>query len=370
MITKPDKNFVTDTIKCPHRFECQGCQSWDTNYFEQLEHKKNDLKTKLGNTDLTIHVKTAGSARLRTRFDFTVENQAVHQKVGLYGKSKELIDLSTCFQLDPDLNIAFQELKKIKWPFKKGSLRLRISPTQKLGLWLDLANIDIKNMLIEKTFLIELSKTYFIEIGQKKKTLDLNSFNQQQLKLADPKLQVWFQTQNQLLQSYVSSFTQPTWLTADLITENILNWMNELGLQKSGLNNEIVEYGCGIGQFTVPLLEKNDHISVFENDLLALEALKINAKEKLKNLRINQPIEDKKIDFALVNPPRSGLKDFKKTIMLHRPKNIIYISCYPESMAEDLLVLFTEYKMTKIEMIDQFPQTLHYEVMILLQRID
>ncbi len=344
------------------------------NYLDQLEHKKNDLKTKLGDTDLTIHVKTAGSGYLRTRFDFTIENTVENQKMGLYGKNKEnikeLIDLSTCFQLDPDLNIAFQELKKLKWPFKKGSLRIRISPTKKLGIWLDLANIDIKNMLIEKNFLKELSKTYFIEIGQKKKTLDLNSFDQPQLKLADPKSQVWFQTLNHPLNSYVSSFTQPSWATADLMTENILNWMTELSLQKNNLENEIVEYGCGIGQFTIPLLEKNYKISVFENDLLAVEALKVNAKDNLKNLSINTSLDNKKIDLALVNPPRSGLKGFKKTIMLRKPKNIIYISCYPESMAEDLQELLTEYKLTKIDLIDQFPQTLHYEAMILLQRID
>jgi 23S rRNA (uracil1939-C5)-methyltransferase len=354
-------NFMTDTIKCPHRSECQGCQSWDMNYLDQLEHKKNDLKTKLNSTDLTIHVKTAGSGYLRTRFDFTVENQ----KMGLYGKNKELIDLSTCFQLDPGLNTAFQDLKKIKWPFQKGSVRIRISPTKELGLWLDLANIDIKNMLLEKAFLIELSKTYFIEIGQKKKTLDLNSFNQPQLKLDDPKSQVWFQSLNHPLHSYVSSFTQPSWLTADLITENILNWMTEFDIK-----NEIVEYGCGIGQYTIPLLEKNYKVSVFENDLLAVEALKINAKENLKNLSVNIPLDSKKIDCALVNPPRSGLKDFKKTIMLRKPKSIIYISCYPESMVEDLLVLLTEYRLAKIDLIDQFPQTLHYEAMILLQRID
>ena len=363
------KNFDTDTIKCPHRFECQGCQSWDMNYLDQLEHKKNDLKTKLGDTDLTIHVKTAGSAYLRTRFDFTIENTVENQKLGLYGKNKknikELIDLSTCFQLDPDLNIAFQELKKLNWPFQKGSVRIRISPNKQLGLWLDLANVDIKNMLIEKFFLMELSKKYFIEIGQKKKTLDLNSFDQPQLKLADPKSQVWFQTLNHPLNSYVGSFTQPTWTTADLITESILNWMTEFDIE-----NEIVEYGCGIGQFTIPLLEKNYKISVFENDLLAIEVLKVNAKYNLKNLNINSSLDNKKIDFALVNPPRSGLKEFKKTIMLRSPKNIIYISCYPESMAEDLQDLLREYRLTKINLIDQFPQTLHYEAMVLLQRID
>lgn len=350
------------------------------NYFDQLEHKKNDLKKKLNNTDITIQVKTAGSGYLRTRFDFTVEDQ----KMGLYGSKqslpdarldgelnlhKQLIDLQTCFQLEPKLNEAFQELRKLKWPFKKGSVRLRIAPNQELGLWLDLANIDIKEMLVEKFFLIELSKKYFIEIGQKKKTLDLTSIELPQLKLAEPCAQQWFQTKSHPLFSYVSSFTQPTWLTADLITDTMTEWMNSLNVN-SQIGNEIIEYGCGIGQFTIPLLEKNFLLNVFENDELAVECLRKNADMYTKNLCINVPTKEKKIDFIVINPPRSGIKDFSKTIMLHKAKAIIYISCYPESMVHDLELLKSDYKLTDVALIDQFPQTNHYEAMVLLQRID
>ncbi len=269
--------FETDTIKCPHHLECHGCQSWEIDYTKQLEHKKNDLKKKLNNTEIAIQVKTAGSARLRTRFDFTVENQ----KLGLYGKdqnqNRQLIDLSTCFQLDPNLNKAFTQLRPLTWPFQKGSVRLRVSPENKLGIWLDLANIDIKNMLIEKTFLMKLSETYFIEIGQKKKTLDLNSFDQIQLKLADPKPQVWFQTLGSDLNCFVSSFTQPSWKTADLITEQILTWIETA---KPSVHR-IIEYGCGIGQYTIPLLKKKLCVDIFETDLLALDGLAKNLPEEL-----------------------------------------------------------------------------------------
>jgi 23S rRNA (uracil1939-C5)-methyltransferase len=359
------KNFDTDVIKCPHRFECHGCQSWDLNYLQQLEHKKNDLKKKLNNADLMIQVKTAGSGYLRTRFDFTIENQ----KMGLYGKdpeqNKKLIDLSTCSQLDPDLNNAFKNLKTVIWPFEKGSVRLRISPEKKLGIWLDLANIDIKKMLLEKMFLMKLSKTFFVEIGQKRKALDLNSFNLPQLKLTDPIPQPWFQTQNTVLYSYVSSFTQPSWHTADLISENVIQWISELNIQ-----HKIIEYGSGIGQFSLPLLKNNHRLHIFETDLLAIDCLRINTEKYKNQVQINDHIEDIPIDLILVNPPRSGLTNFVKTIMLHRPENIIYVSCYPDSMMTDLNILLNDYKITKVSLIDQFPQTLHYESMVLLQRIN
>jgi len=54
--------------------------------------------------------------------------------------------------------------------------------------------------------------------------------------------------------------------------------------------------------------------------------------------------------------------------MLHRPKNIIYVSCFPESLVEDLSELLVDYDLTKAFVVDQFPQTHHYEALVLLQR--
>ena len=350
---------------------CNGCQLWSVPYFEQLESKKNDLKNKL-NTDIALEVKTAGPHGLRTRFDFTYEDG----KMGLYSLVKEqdkgfdkqptknLVDLEGCAQLTPELLKAYIALKKITFPFKKGSLRLRVSPDDKWGLWLDLANVDIKSLLIEKKLLTDLSKQFELEIGQKRKTIDFNVGQNEQLKLKEPQPYPWFSSLNNALYCAISSFTQPGWKTGDLLIETVLKWTSSVQTDQ-----RIYEYGCGIGPFTLQLLKKGHHVHVFENDLFALECLKLNCAGYTDKLSLNTDY-DHEIHTALVNPPRSGLQNFSQILQDKKPKKIIYISCYPDSFKKDLDILSKDYSLTDVTLVDQFPQTSHYEVCALLQRID
>lgn len=341
-------------------------------YLQQLEHKKNDLKNKLNNSILPIEVKTAGSAYLRTRFDFAIQKTETGHIFGLYGGKPEstkleLIDLSTCFQLAPELNTAFQWLRQLKWPefIKKGSVRIRVSPLLQWGIWLDFSNQDIKSLLVEKNFLLNLSQKFIIEIGQKKKRLDLSSQNKEQLKLTDPEPEAWFSTLGQPLKCAISSFTQPSPESADLLTKTILGWLSRSEPHKL----PIIEYGCGIGQFTIPLLKKDYSVQVFESDDFALECLKLNVEDRLeKNILLNKPAIENPF-IALVNPPRSGLKDFVEVLLQQQPKSIFYISCFPESMASDISQLSEFYKIKEAVIVDQFPQTSHYESCVWLEKI-
>lgn len=343
-------------------------------YLQQLEHKKNDLKKKLNNFDLSLEVKTAGSAYLRTRFDFTLQKTENGPIFGLYGGTGgllRLIDLSTCLQLTPELNQAFQFVRKLHWPefIHKGSIRLRVGPNNNWGIWLDFSNQDIKSLLLEKTFLLNLSQKFIVEIGQKKKRLDLNTQlnlqNTEQLKLTDPQPEVWFSSLGNPLKCAISSFTQPAPHTADLLVETTINWLNQLGHKKA----PVIEYGCGIGQFTLPLLNLGYSIQVFESDGFALDCLKLNVESiPNKNLFINPTTKEKSV-IALVNPPRSGLKDFVTTLLDHKPQSIFYVSCYPESMAQDLEKLSPFYKIKDVVLVDQFPQTTHYESCVWLERL-
>ena len=67
---------------------------------------------------------------------------------------------------------------------------------------------------------------------------------------------------------------------------------------------------------------------------------------------------------VLVDPPRSGLT--KEVIQILKEfKNIIYISCNPKTYFRDVDLL-KEYKINKIEIFDQFPNTEHIEIVSLL----
>jgi len=72
------------------------------------------------------------------------------------------------------------------------------------------------------------------------------------------------------------------------------------------------------------------------------------------------------IDFALLDPPRSGTE--KKTVLdLIRllPKQVSYVSCDPSVLARDLRrFLDAGYVIDSITAIDLFPQTHHVETVV------
>ena len=66
----------------------------------------------------------------------------------------------------------------------------------------------------------------------------------------------------------------------------------------------------------------------------------------------------------LVDPPRSGLDD--KTIeIIKNFKNIIYISCNPETCIDNIRSI-TSHNVKHVELFDQFPNTDHLEIISLL----
>ena len=365
---------------CAYFPACRGCDLWDKPYEKQAMDKLLRLKTLLrlpdsfaNQTENFISVKPFG---LRHRFDFTFEI-GEEQKMGYYNQQNHLLDLPVCLQLSPELQQVFTEFRSYNinagtTAIRKGSVRLRVGPTGIKGCWLDLANIDIKALLDDSTYLNELLKADFaVEIGQKAKHLQRVDGR---LKLGDPKPLSWFKTKSFNLLSYVSDFTQPGWHTADKMTDLILNWCARKNFKNA------IEFGPGTGQFTLPLLASGLTIHAFENNPKAVVVLKENAiTHKLsENLKIHfgnfqnkfLDLQHKNIDLVLVNPPRSGLKNFVHSIVSTKAKFCIYISCYPQSMQIDILELQKAgYQIIDAKIVDQFPQTSHFESCVLLEKV-
>ena len=74
-------------------------------------------------------------------------------------------------------------------------------------------------------------------------------------------------------------------------------------------------------------------------------------------------------DSIIVDPPRAGLG--KNTISYLRkvnPKQIIYVSCNPDSLVRNLTELKENYNVTSLNIIDMFPYTYHVESVVILER--
>jgi 23S rRNA (uracil1939-C5)-methyltransferase len=233
----------------------------------------------------------------------------------------------------------------------------------------------VKSLLTDKLYLLELQKLGFVEIGQRHKALYTKPNGT--LGVKAPEFNPWSRSllfsQAVELLSTVASFTQPSHISNDWITQKISEW--SLSLQPKN----ILEFGSGIGNLSfASLANSKTQLTALEFDSLSFEALQLNAKalgvqNQIKAFKgdFRKTLDEsfsEPFDLLVLNPARNGvgnlLKNPKKL-----PENVIYMSCYPESFDLDIQNLVTHgYSLKEIWIVDQFPQTQHMEILSLWQR--
>ena len=119
-----------------------------------------------------------------------------------------------------------------------------------------------------------------------------------------------------------------------------------------------------------------------DNNPSAIEDFKSNIKQNnINNCRLFKmevdgflslnSLKPKDIDLILLDPPRSGLEQstVQKICKLNVPR-IIYVSCDPSTLARDLAGLLQGgYCISKLKILDLFPQSHHLETVVKLNRI-
>jgi 23S rRNA (uracil747-C5)-methyltransferase len=68
-----------------------------------------------------------------------------------------------------------------------------------------------------------------------------------------------------------------------------------------------------------------------------------------------------------VNPPRAGLRSFVEVLKEQAPQYILYSSCNVETLNFDIEQLKETYKICKTALFDMFPQSEHFEALVLLK---
>jgi tRNA (uracil-5-)-methyltransferase len=155
--------------------------------------------------------------------------------------------------------------------------------------------------------------------------------------------------------------------------------------------SDLIELYCGLGNFTLPLSRYFDNVLATEisknsikaakencilNNINNISFIRLNASEtaqalaKTREFRRLKDINLEKYSFStiLVDPPRAGL-DEDSINLVKEFKNIVYISCNPETLARDLETLSKSHKVINGAIFDQFPYTKHIESGVYLERI-
>ena len=137
---------------------------------------------------------------------------------------------------------------------------------------------------------------------------------------------------------------------------------------------------CGIGTISLFLAQKAKFVRGVEIVPAAIEDAKRNAQiNHIENVEFFVgkaeevlPREYEKngvyADVIVVDPPRKGCDAMLlKTILKMQPKRVVYVSCDSATLARDLRFLCDNgYELKKVCGVDQFPQTVHVESIVLL----
>jgi 23S rRNA (uracil1939-C5)-methyltransferase len=137
-----------------------------------------------------------------------------------------------------------------------------------------------------------------------------------------------------------------------------------------------VDVYCGVGFFGIELGDLVESFVGVELDQLAIRSAQKNAANRGRNNgefvtgRAELMLPSLLNRFAapdttvLIDPPRTGcLPEMLATLRSSRPRQVIYVSCHPATMARDLNVLCADgvFELAQVVPLDMFPQTAHVE---------
>ena len=162
--------------------------------------------------------------------------------------------------------------------------------------------------------------------------------------------------------------------------------------QDEGAKKDLVELYCGNGNFTIALAENfcrvlateisrtsvaSANVNLEANGVTNAQIGRMSAEEFAQALKgekagrrvAEMGLDDYDFSTVLVDPPRAGL-DEQSCAQLSEYAQIVYISCNPATLADNLTILTNTHRIERFALFDQFPFTDHCECGVLLTRRD
>jgi len=186
-------------------------------------------------------------------------------------------------------------------------------------------------------------------------------------------------------QQVENSFTQPN----GKVAEKMLEWAVDC---TGNSQSDLLELYCGNGNFSLALAQNFRNVLATELAKPSVDSAQYNiAANKIDNVKIvrmsaeeftiamsgekeyrrlkNADVDLSSYEFktVFVDPPRSGM-DEESCRMVQKYERILYISCNPDTLKQNLDILGKTHSITRFALFDQFPYTHHMEAGVLLER--
>lgn len=333
--------------KCPYFSKCGGCVLQNMNYKDTLEYKKEKVTNIFKKNKLEINpivIENANYYNYRNKISLKV----IDKKIGYYEpKSHSIVEIDSCLVASNSINKTIQLIKKMN--IINGLVTIRCNKNDEILIIIkskDKLNIDVDSIK-ENIKLVGIVINNKLFYGEDFLYENING--------------IFYKI------SYDSFFQVNPYIASkifDIIKENINS------------NETVLDIYSGVGTLSLTastVAKKVIGIEIVENAVLnAIHNAKIN---KINNVDFLLNDATKAItklnlffDKVIVDPPRAGLtKTVIDTIKKIKPKEIIYVSCDPQTLVRDIKLLSDLYIINKFYIADMFSFSYHVESVCILK---
>lgn len=355
-------------------------QEYDVQFDEKL--KKFLELFSLKNQHIEKFLSPPSGFRARAEFRLHTENDKIYLSMNSYGKNNR-VKISSCPILLPHLQNRLDQLLVII--NTNPTIRHKLYGIKILG---GLSNESVITLIYHKKLDENWQKTAS-QVAKELKCSIIGRSKGEKITLGKDFINEILPIGHQKI-SYIQEegrFSQPNpYINIQMI---------EFVLSKLPMNikGDLLEMYCGSGNFTIPLAKRfrkvfatevvKSAISTLEqniqnNQINNITCARLSGSETIQAISKERPffrlreIDLEKFSFShiFVDPPRSGIGDIKMLEFIQKFNSIIYISCNPLSLKEDLKILQKTHKIDDCAVFDQFPYTHHLECALLLSLKD
>ncbi|MBN2876446.1 MAG: 23S rRNA (uracil(1939)-C(5))-methyltransferase RlmD [Bacilli bacterium] len=380
------------TPPCKYYEECGGCQMQHIDYTEQLKIKQSILKQSLKkytNLDVeNLHIcKTLGmeyAYKYRNKSQMPFRNTNFGLALGFYKPdSNNFVYIEECIVHHNQINHINKETLRIlrKHKFKaydklnrEGNLLYLVTRyferTNSASVTFVVTNFveGLKGVAAELMADNTMVKSVSYTINDQKSNLVISS--KATILAGSPWIEDYFKDYK--IKVSPEAFHQLNTIQMEAMYDYVLNNVK--------LNHKSIVFDLysGIGITSILFAKKADKV-------FGIDYSKASIKDAYENARINDISNIEFItghvesempnlikkgfhpDLVVMDPPRKGLdKVVIEALAKAKPKQIVYISCNPSTLAKNLSELEHLYKIESIRPIDMFPNTASVESVTLL----
>jgi len=382
-------DYLHDTICCKHFGVCGGCDSQGTPYTEQLKDKEFRLRDLFSQFDIKEFNSIVPSPRIfyyRNKMEYAVGSGTAGLFIGLRQKKRfyRVVDLEECKIFCENIKTLFDIFKEwIKncgiepYQMRRHSGVIRYMALRHSKYYDELMVIVVVTSkdvfvspLVERLKSINNIKSVYLCINDKR--ADIAVADSLMLLSGSAKIRERVNDVDYLI-SPASFFQTNSYCCAELY--------NAIKKETKNLSGSAIDICCGSGGIALQVASFFSCVVGVDISARTIEDARENAKTNgIDNVEfvmdtaekfLSESIKSKSIrNFStiIVDPPRAGLsKKGKSAILESGVKNVIYVSCNPNNLAEDLKILTQSYTIDKIVPVDMFPHTRHVEVIAILK---